>query len=193
MRRFSAIEYWRRLGFSGDTGNAGSMVTGTEVLMAPLAVSSIQNDLPHLLYPDGHNRTLTRYRTLCFDMSGNFENYSLEFMHESRRVFLVCTPEPAALYLAREKYSYLSDLDLADRVVVIMNRWPKKTEMQLQQIEQELGLPIFATLTNDYNGVQEAITQGCSIEPTSGLGKEFTMLAKNILSNEANAWRIGQP
>ena len=47
MCRFSAIEYLRRLGPSGDTGNAEATVSGTEVLIPPLALSNLQNDLLH--------------------------------------------------------------------------------------------------------------------------------------------------
>ena len=134
-----------------------------------------------------------RYSILCFDMSGNFESYSLETLHESKRIFLVCTPEAPALYLAREKYDYLDGLDLADRVSIIMNRWPKAPAVSLQQIEEQLGLPVFATLANDYDGVQKAIGEGRSLEPTSSLGKQFTALAQTILKNEANAWRGSEP
>ena len=48
------------------------------------------------------------YQALCFDLSGNLEKYSLEIMHESKKIFLVCTPEIPSLHLAREKYLYLS-------------------------------------------------------------------------------------
>jgi Flp pilus assembly CpaE family ATPase len=134
-----------------------------------------------------------RYGTLCFDMSGNFEGYSLETIHESKRIFLVCTPEAPALYLARERCRYLAELDLGDRVNIIMNRWPKVPAMSLQQVEEQLGLPVFATLANDYDGVQKAITEGRSIEPTSSLGKQFTALAQTILKNEENAWLTNEP
>ncbi len=65
------------------------------------------------------------YTALCFDMSGNLERYSLEIMHESKRIFLVCTPEIPSLHLAREKYLYLKQLDLGERVSVLLNRCPE--------------------------------------------------------------------
>ncbi|MGC4052268.1 MAG: hypothetical protein QM757_23290 [Paludibaculum sp.] len=33
------------------------------------------------------------YRAICVDLSGNLERYSLEIMHEAKRIFLVVTPE----------------------------------------------------------------------------------------------------
>src|SRR6202158_1059282 len=108
------------------------------------------------------------YGALCFDLSGNLERYSLEIMHESKRIFLVCTPEIPSLHLAREKYVYLKQLDLADRVCVLLNRCQKRPLITPQQIEQLLGLPVHMTFPNDYHGVQRAVPEGRWVE--TGIG-----------------------
>ncbi|HTW65152.1 MAG TPA: hypothetical protein VME17_11075 [Bryobacteraceae bacterium] len=121
------------------------------------------------------------YSALCFDMSGNLERYSLEIMHESKRIFLVCTPEIPSLHLAREKYQYLKQLDLGERVAVLLNRCPKRSVITPQQIEQLLGVPIYMTFPNDYQGVQRAMTAGTWVESGSELGRQFTSLAQCML------------
>jgi pilus assembly protein CpaE len=121
------------------------------------------------------------YHALCVDLSGNLEKYSLEIMHESRRVFLVCTPEITSLHLAREKYLYLKQLDLGDRVSVLLNRCQKRSLITPQQIEQLLGLAVHLTFPNDYQGVQRALTEGRWVEPHSDLGKQFTTLAQSMI------------
>ena len=121
------------------------------------------------------------YRVLCFDLSGNLERYSLEIMHESKRIMLVCTPEIPSLHLAREKYMYLKHLDLGDRVCVLVNRCQKRPMITPQQIEQLLGLPVHMTLPNDYHGVQRALTLGRCVDPTSDLGKQFQLLARSMV------------
>ena len=121
------------------------------------------------------------YRALCVDLSGNLEKYSLEIMHESRRVFLVCTPEITSLHLAREKYLYLKQLDLGERVSVLLNRCQKRSLITPQQIEQLLGLPVHMTFPNDYQGVQQALTEGRWVVPLSELGKQFTALAQSMI------------
>ncbi len=121
------------------------------------------------------------YSALCFDMSGNLERYSLEIMHESKRIFLVCTPEIPSLHLAREKYLYLKQLDLGDRVAVLLNRQPKRSIITPQQIEQLLGVPIYMTFPNDYQGVQRAMTAGHWVDPSCELGRQFTSLAHCML------------
>ena len=122
------------------------------------------------------------YRVLCFDLSGNLEKYSLEIMHESKRIFLVCTPEIPSLHLAREKYMYLKQVDLADRVSVLLNRCQKRPLISPQQIEQLLGLPVHMTFPNDYQGVHRALTFGRWVEHTTELGKQFPLLAQSMLS-----------
>jgi pilus assembly protein CpaE len=120
------------------------------------------------------------YRTLCFDLSGNLEKYSLELMHESKKIFLVCTPEIPSLHLAREKYLYLRQLDLADRVSVLLTRCQKRPLITPQQIEQLLGLPVLMTFPNDYQGVHRALTFGRWVEVTSELGRQCAALAQTI-------------
>jgi pilus assembly protein CpaE len=122
------------------------------------------------------------YRVLCFDLSGNLEKYSLEIMHESKRIFLVCTPEIPSLHLAREKYMYLKQVDLADRVSVLLNRCQKRPLISPQQIEQLLGLPVHMTFPNDYQGVHRALTFGRWVEHTTELGKQFPLLAQSMLN-----------
>ena len=65
------------------------------------------------------------YQAVCVDLSGNMERYSIEIMQESKRVFLVTTPEIASLHLARERYHYLRQLDLGDRIQLVLNRSQK--------------------------------------------------------------------
>jgi pilus assembly protein CpaE len=124
------------------------------------------------------------YASLCFDLSGNLERYSLEIMHESKKIFLVCTPEIPSLHLAREKYTYLKQLDLSERVCVLLNRCQKRPLISPQQIEQVLGLPVYMTFPNDYQGVQRALTAGRWVEPGSDLGRQFTALAHSMFEHK---------
>lgn len=127
------------------------------------------------------------YRVLCFDLSGNLEKYSLEIMHESRNIFLVCTPEIPSLHLAREKYLYLRQLDLHDRVRVLLNRCQKRQLITPEQIEQLLGVPVAMTFPNDYQGVHRALTMGRWIEQSTELGRQFNVLAQTMVEDRTQA------
>ncbi len=121
------------------------------------------------------------YQSLCFDLSGNLERYSLEIMQDCKRILLVCTPEIPSLHLAREKLHFLRSLDLDTRVSVVLNRVQKKAIFSKDQVEEILGMPVIKTFANDYPGVNRALTQGTCIEPASEMGKAFTQFAKELL------------
>ena len=125
------------------------------------------------------------YKAICVDLSGNMEKYAMEIMQESKRIFLVCTPEIPSLHLAREKYLFLQHMDLGDKVSILLNRMTKRPVIAPAQIEQLLGLPIAMSLPNDYAGVHRALTVGREVEHGSELGKHFTHLANAMLEKRA--------
>ena len=144
---------------------------------------------PNLRIEPGQVRSLIafmrrNYGTLCFDISGNLERYSLEIMQESKRVLLVCTPEIPSLHLAREKMAFLRGLDLDGRVWVVLNRVSKKPLFTKEQVEDVLGLPVIEMFGNDYNAVNHAVTEGRLIDVNSELGKQFAKFARKLLEKK---------
>jgi pilus assembly protein CpaE len=144
---------------------------------------------PSLRIEQGQVRALIgfmrrNYSSLCFDLSGNLERYSLEIMAESKRVLLVCTPEIPSLHLAREKLTFLRQVELDARVAVVLNRCHKKPLFTKEQVEDVLGMPVLRMFGNDYYGVNRAVTSGKWLEPTSELGKEFDQFAAELLEKK---------
>jgi pilus assembly protein CpaE len=131
------------------------------------------------------------YQVICADLSGNLERYSTELMYESKRIFLVCTPEIPSLHLAREKYQYLQSLDLGDRVSILLNRCQKRPVISPAQIESLLGLPVQMTFPNDYQCVTKALADGRHIDVNSELGKQCSALAHTMLDRKTLA--AGEP
>ncbi len=124
------------------------------------------------------------YKVICFDLSGNLEKYSVEIMHESKRIFLVCTPEIPSLHLAKEKYQFLQTLDLGDRVSILLNRCQKKSVLSPAQIEELLGLPVQLTFPNEYEEVNRALTQGTPVDLGSAFGRQCNVLAHLMLDRK---------
>lgn len=125
------------------------------------------------------------YKTIFMDLSGNLETFSLEAMHESRRIFLVVTPEVPSLHLAREKLNYLRSIDLGDRVAILLNRCQKRALVSPAQVEDLLDQPVLMTFNNDYQCVQKALTAGKPVEPTTELGIQFANLARYMLDRKS--------
>jgi pilus assembly protein CpaE len=137
------------------------------------------NQIHHLL--DFARRN---YQAICLDLSGMMEKYSIEVLRESKRIFLVCTPEVPSLHLAREKLVYLRSLDLADRVSILLNRAHKRSLIPTSEVESVLGLPVFLSFPNDYEAVHAALTAGKSIKANSDLGKKCRSLAESMMASQ---------
>jgi len=122
-----------------------------------------------------------QYSVICADLSGNMEKYSIELMAESKRIFLVTTPEIPPLHLARERYEFLRGMDLGDRVSILLNRWTKKNAISVAQIEELLEIPVYDSFPNNYNGVHQALVAGRPVDANSDLGKRFAALAHRVM------------
>lgn len=124
------------------------------------------------------------YKVLCFDLSGNMERYSLELMHESKKIFLVTTTEVCALHLAREKVQYLRRMDLAERVSVLVNRYNKRSPIDVDQVEQLVGAPVLMTFANDYTRLTKAVAEGKPVDGTCELGRQCQALGEFMLDKK---------
>lgn len=127
------------------------------------------------------------YQAMVFDLSGNLERYSFEIMNESKKIFLVCTPEIPSLHLAREKYVFLRSIDLQDRVSVLVNRCQKRQVISNEQIEQILGLPVHMVFPNEYQTVHKALTLGKSIDFNTELGKTINQFAGSLVEQKVKS------
>jgi pilus assembly protein CpaE len=125
------------------------------------------------------------YKVLCFDLSGNLERYSIELMQESKRVFMVCTPEVPSLHLAREKLQFLKKIELHSRVSILLNRVPKKPLLTKDQVEDILGTTVTTVFPNDYHGVNGALTRGAVVSLSSELGRAFAQFADGLVEDKS--------
>ncbi len=128
-----------------------------------------------------------QYSAICVDLSGMMERYSVEILHEAKRIFLVTTPELPALHLAREKLAFLRSQDLDGRVSILLNRSQKKGQISLAEMEKLFGMPVFMTFPNDYLGVHKALTDGRQVSASSALGGCFRELAETMVNKKAPA------
>src|SRR5712691_156122 len=124
------------------------------------------------------------YKVVCFDLSGNLERYSIELMQESKRVFMVCTPEVSSLHLSREKLQFLKKIDLHSQVSILLNRVPKKPLFTKSQVEDILGAPVATIFPNDYHGVNSALTKGTVVTLASELGRAIAHFGDSLVEEK---------
>lgn len=105
-------------------------------------------------------------------------------LREATRIFLVATPEPLGLYMAREDMQVLDQLGLGQKVEVILNRFNPRSSRDPEQTARTIGAPVSAVIPNDYSGVQYAVRAGQPIAATSPSGAAIRAFAGALISGK---------
>ena len=121
---------------------------------------------------------------ICADLASSLDLFSVELMRESRRIFVVTTPEVVPLHLAARRIRSLKELGLGDRVSLLLTRHSDchqpLTDSELVRL---VGLPLSFIFSNDYVGVDRAILNGSPVAQESELGQSIMNLARSLTSH----------
>jgi len=99
------------------------------------------------------------YSVVNTDLPDSFDERTLAVLREASRIFLVTTPELPSLRMARMKVGLLRKLDLDDKVCLLVNRVTPKSDLNAEEIEETVGLPVFASFPSDYADVTKSIRE----------------------------------
>ena len=124
-----------------------------------------------------------QYEMICADLNGQFDPLSVALLRASRRVFLVATTELAPLHLAKVKMRRLTSLGVSDRVSLLLNR-KGRSAIKDSEVEQQVGIPISHSFSNDYAGVQAAILRASPVSKGSKLGDSLLDLAQSLVPHK---------
>jgi Flp pilus assembly CpaE family ATPase len=102
-------------------------------------------------------------------------------LREADQIFLVTTPELPAVRLARLKVALFRRLNLDDAVHLVVNRLRRGVDLDVPQIEEAVGLPVYATFPCDYENVTTAIRKGQS---ASHLSESVDTFVEKILDKK---------
>jgi len=126
----------------------------------------------------------SQYEVICADLASSLDPFSVELMRESRRIFVVTTPEVVPLHLAARRIRSLKELGLGDRVSLLLTRHSgchqRLTDSELVRL---VGLPLSFIFSNDYVGVDRAILNGRPVAQESELGQSIMNLARSLTSH----------
>lgn len=128
-----------------------------------------------------------RYKVVCADLPGTLDPESLVVLREASRIFLVTTPEPLSLYMAREDMQALEQLGVGGRVEVILNRYSPKAGREPEVASRTIGAPVVAVVPNDYRSTQYAIRTGQPMAMTSPAGTAVRTFARTLVSGHVIA------
>ena len=146
--------------------------SGLEVLSSPdICIGVKPND------PEAVSKTLeflrAEYDFVIVDCATSLNESNLAVIEASTRVYLVATPEIGAI---RDLSRYVDNLMkveyTTEKMHVVINRFSSRYEVNLEQIEKAIRLPVEIQLPNSYTELVRSVNLG---EPLSAkLKSEFT-------------------
>jgi pilus assembly protein CpaE len=108
-----------------------------------------------------------------------------DLLISSDAVYLVSTPEIMSLHLAKRRVGELLDLGLpTESIRLVLNRVGGRKTLKAEDVEELVGVPVSATIQNDYNAFTEAYMKGALVRPDSPIGQQLGALARDILGIE---------
>ena len=164
--------YWRALVSNG--------IPGVEILGSPVSLASRQTPRDEQLR---HVLAFVRpyYEWTLVDLGRSLSRVSMAALEEIDEACLVTTLEVPALHQAKLIVQTLLDSGYGkNRIRLILNRIPKRLDITPDELEKMLGIPIFATVPNDYPELYESYAEGRLLSRTSTLGKEMVRLAVKL-------------
>lgn len=120
------------------------------------------------------------YEYVFVDLPEVVNEATAEVVKSARDICIVCTPEVPSLKLAAQRSAELEACQVpSDRIHLVVNRW-ERGGLSIEEVEEILERPVFATLPNDYKQVKTAILESRLVSPESRFAKGCKALAQKL-------------
>lgn len=121
------------------------------------------------------------FRHVIVDGLRGLEDLSVAALDAADAILLVVTQEVAAVRNAQRARALFRRLGYDDRRLrLVVNRLQKASKISLQLVADTVGLPVAATLANDYASLVDAVQKGAVVPesaPRSPLTRDLSSLA----------------
>ena len=169
----------QRLDHSYWQGLISNGIPNLEVITAPTTPAAKQVPAPHLRQVLAFART--QYDWTVLDLGRNVNPTTLALMEGIDEAFLVTTQEVPALHQTKQIIQILFDAGYSrSQFHLVLNRVTRRFEVTIDELESMLGVPVYATLSNDYNALHDAFSEGRLLDGSSDLAEDFERLAARI-------------
>lgn len=121
------------------------------------------------------------YECVVVDLPSITEKMSQATLNEADQIFLVADPELPTLFLARRTLSLLEDLGFhKEQVRVVVNRFHKRDDLTLADMEKIFRSPIYATFPDDHQSVRRSLTEGKPVPDNCDLGGAYRRFVEGL-------------
>lgn len=102
------------------------------------------------------------YEYIVIDVSKSFTPVTIAAFEQADRIFLTTTVDLPSLRNVQRALPLLQRVAHGDkeRIRLLLNRFEKGGEVTTKEVERSLGLPVYATLSNDYEAVIRSLNTG---------------------------------
>lgn len=171
------LSYWKALVSNGQAH--------LEVITAPPAAS-----IHETINPDHFREVLQflrgAYDWIVTDLGRSVNLLSLGMLEEIDDLYLISTLDLPALHQCKQVVQVMLDAGYSrNRLHLVMNRMPKRSDLAPGELQRLLGVPVYDTLPNDYPVLYEAYAEGNLLPANSELGKSMNALAGKIAGVQA--------
>ena len=126
-----------------------------------------------------------QYSVVAVDLPGSMENNECDVLLRAKRIILVCTPDIGALHVARRKSQWFRDLQLTDKVSVVVNCVERRSTLSVEDIERIVQLPVRHLLPADTKSVSKAVQNGEILDVDCPLGRQLAVIAAEMVPTKS--------
>ncbi len=156
------------------------------VLAAPLEAHEAEDiqpqDVSEILY-----LLRQRYECIVLDLPHTFDPVTVAALDLTDDILVVLTLDIPGIRGTKRALKVFERLDYGrDKVHVVVNRWSKHIDVQLQKVEAHLGEQLIGFVPNDYRKVMDSINLGRPLvqaDPSSKITAEIKRIAALVSGN----------
>lgn len=149
---------------------------GVDVLAAPDATVTEQVETSRI--HDVVECARAMYDWVVIDLPTVFHPLSLFVLSEADQSYLISTPELPSLHLGRRAVSLLSQLGFeSQRCQMLVNRFGKRDNITIADMEKIFGCPVAATFPNDYYALHKVVTRAEPLSLDCELGRAIERIS----------------
>lgn len=124
------------------------------------------------------------------DTSPSYSEPVLTLLDEADTILLLLTPDLIALHSVRGAATVMKQLQYPrDKIKVVVNRSSVDLGLRVQQVEEVLGMPVFARIPDDPRAVLSAVNHGipCVVEaPKAPVSRAVMELARQLAGSRGD-------
>jgi pilus assembly protein CpaE len=175
-----ALQNLHRMDLKLWKGLVATGPSGVDVIAAPPdspePVVSISRKLPAMV-----RFWRMHYDLTILDLGHGIAQPLLDVLDSIDTLVLVATNEVLALRQAKQMIQALAARNFgANRLRLVINRMPKRTQIQLPELEKVMGYSIYAQIPNDYQRLNEAYSEPRLLEQGSELVTQIGKFAARL-------------